>query len=94
MSKPAWSRSRRVVGRKFRSRNPRLRRWLKQPAIPIPRPTIASRVLRVPLNKIRPSALQPRKQFSEESLRELLTRSANKELSSRSLFASAENFLN
>jgi ParB family chromosome partitioning protein len=29
------------------------------------------RVLRVPLNKIRPSALQPRKQFSEESLREL-----------------------
>jgi ParB family chromosome partitioning protein len=29
------------------------------------------RVLRVPLNKVRPSLLQPRKQFSEESLREL-----------------------
>jgi ParB family chromosome partitioning protein len=29
------------------------------------------RVQRVPLTKIRPSALQPRKQFSEESLREL-----------------------
>jgi ParB family transcriptional regulator, chromosome partitioning protein len=29
------------------------------------------RVLRVPLNRIRPSAFQPRKQFSEESLREL-----------------------
>jgi ParB family chromosome partitioning protein len=29
------------------------------------------RVQRVPLNKVRPSALQPRKQFSEESLREL-----------------------
>jgi ParB family chromosome partitioning protein len=29
------------------------------------------RVLRVPLNRIRASALQPRKQFSEESLREL-----------------------
>ena len=28
-------------------------------------------MLRVPLDKIRPSALQPRKQFSEESLREL-----------------------
>jgi ParB family chromosome partitioning protein len=28
-------------------------------------------VQRVPLNRIRPSALQPRKQFSEESLREL-----------------------
>jgi ParB family chromosome partitioning protein len=29
------------------------------------------RVQRVPLDKVRPSALQPRKQFSEESLREL-----------------------
>ena len=29
------------------------------------------RVQKVPLNKIRPSALQPRKQFSDESLREL-----------------------
>jgi len=44
---------------------------------PAPTPTIApapdsrERVQRVPLNRIRPSALQPRKQFSEESLREL-----------------------
>jgi ParB family chromosome partitioning protein len=29
------------------------------------------RVMRVPLNKIRPSALQPRKEFSDEALREL-----------------------
>src|SRR5580698_1023261 len=29
------------------------------------------RVQRVPLDKVRPSALQPRKQFSDESLREL-----------------------
>jgi ParB family chromosome partitioning protein len=41
------------------------------PATPIAAPDNRERVLRVPLNKIRPSALQPRKQFSEESLREL-----------------------
>jgi ParB family chromosome partitioning protein len=46
------------------------------PAPPIQQSAISppdnrERVLRVPLNKIRPSALQPRKQFSEESLREL-----------------------
>jgi ParB family transcriptional regulator, chromosome partitioning protein len=40
-------------------------------AIPIPAPDNRERVQRVPLDKIRPSALQPRKQFSEESLREL-----------------------
>src|SRR5277367_1101209 len=44
---------------------------VQQPAIPIPAPDNRERVLRVPLDKIRPSALQPRKQFSEESLREL-----------------------
>jgi ParB family chromosome partitioning protein len=44
---------------------------------PAPTPTIApapdsrERVQRVSLNRIRPSALQPRKQFPEESLREL-----------------------
>ena len=32
---------------------------------------LRERVQRVPLNKVRPSLLQPRKQFSEESLREL-----------------------
>ncbi|HEX3890048.1 MAG TPA: ParB/RepB/Spo0J family partition protein [Verrucomicrobiae bacterium] len=47
---------------------------IQQPVIPatsIAAPDNRERVLRVPLNKIRPSALQPRKQFSEESLREL-----------------------
>ena len=39
--------------------------------VPAPMPDNRERVLRVPLNKIRPSALQPRKEFSEESLREL-----------------------
>jgi ParB family transcriptional regulator, chromosome partitioning protein len=43
---------------------------------PAPQPAPATldsreRVQRVPLNRIHPSALQPRKQFSEESLREL-----------------------
>jgi ParB family transcriptional regulator, chromosome partitioning protein len=40
-------------------------------ATPAPAPDLRERVQRVPLNKIRPSSLQPRKQFSEESLREL-----------------------
>jgi ParB family chromosome partitioning protein len=46
------------------------------PAVPQPvtaatAPDNRERVLRVPLNRIRPSALQPRKEFSEDSLREL-----------------------
>ncbi|HEV2454423.1 MAG TPA: ParB/RepB/Spo0J family partition protein [Verrucomicrobiae bacterium] len=44
------------------------------PAQPAAAPAVADsreRVQRVPLDKIRPSALQPRKQFSDESLREL-----------------------
>jgi ParB family chromosome partitioning protein len=44
---------------------------VQQPAIPISAPDNHGRVLRVPLDKIRPSALQPRKQFYGESLREL-----------------------
>jgi ParB family transcriptional regulator, chromosome partitioning protein len=40
-------------------------------AEPPPAPDNRERVLRVPLNKIRPTALQPRKQFSDEALREL-----------------------
>ena len=36
-----------------------------------PAPDNRERVLRVPLYKIRPSALQPRKEFSDEALREL-----------------------
>jgi ParB family transcriptional regulator, chromosome partitioning protein len=46
-----------------------------QPAVAIaavpPTPDDRERVLRVPLNRIRPSALQPRKEFSDEALREL-----------------------
>ena len=46
-----------------------------QPAVAAVAPPLApdnrERVLRVPLNRIRPSALQPRKEFSEEALREL-----------------------
>lgn len=42
-----------------------------QPVAPIPAPDNRERVLRVPLDKIRPSALQPRKEFSDEALREL-----------------------
>ena len=41
-----------------------------QPAAPAV-PDAGERVQNVPLTKIRPSALQPRKQFSEESLKEL-----------------------
>jgi ParB family chromosome partitioning protein len=44
---------------------------IQQPATPISAPDNRERVQRIALNKIRPSALQPRKQFSEESLREL-----------------------
>jgi ParB family transcriptional regulator, chromosome partitioning protein len=45
-----------------------------QPAVTIvapPAPDNRERVLRVPLHRVRPSALQPRKEFSEEALREL-----------------------
>ncbi len=42
-----------------------------EPVAPAPAPDNRERVLRVPLNKIRPSALQPRKEFSDEALREL-----------------------
>jgi ParB family transcriptional regulator, chromosome partitioning protein len=44
---------------------------IPQPVVPAPAPDNRERVLRVPLNKIRPSALQPRKEFSDEALREL-----------------------
>jgi ParB family transcriptional regulator, chromosome partitioning protein len=42
-----------------------------QSVAPTPAPDSRERVQRVPLNKIRPCPLQPRKNFSEESLREL-----------------------
>ena len=41
------------------------------PVVAAPAPDHRERVLRVPLNRIRASALQPRKQFSDDSLREL-----------------------
>jgi ParB family transcriptional regulator, chromosome partitioning protein len=57
--------------------NPSLTQPASAPSVPPPVIAVTSapdnreRVQRVALNKIRPSALQPRKQFSEESLREL-----------------------
>ncbi|HEX5399063.1 MAG TPA: ParB/RepB/Spo0J family partition protein [Verrucomicrobiae bacterium] len=44
-----------------------------QPAVPTPAamPNSRERVQRVPLNRIRPCPLQPRKDFSDEALREL-----------------------
>src|SRR5665647_3464751 len=56
--------------------NPPLTQTASAPTIPspvtaAPAPDNRERVLRVPLNRIRPSALQPRKDFSDESLREL-----------------------
>jgi ParB family chromosome partitioning protein len=44
---------------------------LPPPVTAAPAPDNRERVLRVPLNRIRPSALQPRKEFSDEALREL-----------------------
>src|SRR3984885_1562451 len=44
---------------------------IQPPATAAPAPDNRERVLRVPLDKIRATAMQPRKQFSEESLREL-----------------------
>ncbi len=44
---------------------------LQPPPGPLPSSADHERVRRVPLNKIRASAMQPRKEFSEESLREL-----------------------
>src|SRR5258708_21714113 len=44
---------------------------IPQPITPIPAPDNRERVLRVPLAKIRPSALQPRKEFSHKALRAL-----------------------
>ena len=38
---------------------------------PVPAAEVGERVRRVPLDRIRPCALQPRKKFSEEALREL-----------------------
>jgi ParB family chromosome partitioning protein len=40
-------------------------------AAPAPAPDDRERVQRVPLNQVRPSALQPRKEFSDEALKEL-----------------------
>ena len=44
---------------------------ISSPEIAAVAPDNRGRVLRVPLNRIRASALQPRKQFSDDSLREL-----------------------
>ena len=57
--------------RRSRRRHPRRPSNQLATAAPPPAPDNRERVLRVPLNRIRPSALQPRKEFSDEALREL-----------------------
>jgi ParB family chromosome partitioning protein len=44
---------------------------VSQPVVPSPAPDLHERVQRVPLDRIRPCPLQPRKDFSAEALREL-----------------------
>jgi ParB family chromosome partitioning protein len=44
---------------------------VSQPVVPAPAPDLRERVQRVPLDRIRPCPLQPRKDFSAEALREL-----------------------
>jgi ParB family chromosome partitioning protein len=44
---------------------------VSQPVVPAPAPDLHERVQRVPLDRIRPCPLQPRKDFSAEALREL-----------------------
>ncbi|HEY5345908.1 MAG TPA: ParB/RepB/Spo0J family partition protein [Verrucomicrobiae bacterium] len=68
MSKPALGRG---LGALLGG-NPPVTQTPVAPAISaIAPPDNRERVLRVPLNQVRPSALQPRKEFSEEALREL-----------------------
>jgi ParB family chromosome partitioning protein len=73
MSKPALGRGLgALLGGSSALTQPAPAPMIQSPApTPPPAPDNRERVLRVPLNKIRPSTLQPRKQFSEESLREL-----------------------
>ena len=54
-----------------RSRKRRPRPSIHHPPAAAPAPDKRERVQRVPLNRIRPSALQPRKEFSAEALQEL-----------------------
>jgi ParB family chromosome partitioning protein len=50
---------------------PALTAPVSQPAVLSPAPDLHERVQRVPLDRIRPGSLQPRKDFSAEALREL-----------------------
>jgi ParB family chromosome partitioning protein len=67
MSKPALGRG---LGALLGG-NPPLPQTTTAPSIPAAAPDSRERVLRVPLNQVRPSALQPRKEFSDEALKEL-----------------------
>ncbi len=71
MSKPALGRG---LGALLGG-SPALSQTATAPSIPTAAPSSApdnrERVLRVPLQQVRPSALQPRKEFSDEALREL-----------------------
>ncbi|HEY4415438.1 MAG TPA: ParB/RepB/Spo0J family partition protein [Verrucomicrobiae bacterium] len=75
MAKPALGRG---LGALLGGNQP-LKQTTPAPIVPSTNPEISApvpldnhgRVLRVPLNKIRPTAMQPRKEFSDEALREL-----------------------
>jgi ParB family chromosome partitioning protein len=67
MSKPALGRG---LGALLGG-NPSLAPSAVAPAASSPAPDSRDRVQRVPLNRIRPSALQPRKEFAPEALQEL-----------------------
>jgi ParB family chromosome partitioning protein len=67
MSKPALGRG---LGALLGG-NPPAAPTTAKPTISVPAPDNRERVQRVPLNQVRPSALQPRKEFTDEALREL-----------------------
>jgi ParB family chromosome partitioning protein len=67
MAKPALGRG---LGALMGGNSP-LTQTTTAPIIPVAAPDDHERVLRVPLARVRPSALQPRKEFSDEALKEL-----------------------
>jgi ParB family chromosome partitioning protein len=68
MSKPALGRG---LGALLGGQPPAAQTPTATPAPAAPTPDNREHVQRVPLNRVRPSALQPRKEFSDEALREL-----------------------
>ena len=71
MSKPALGRG---LGALLGGQPPSTQTTTAAPApvaAPAPAPDTREHVQRVPLHQVRPSALQPRKEFSDEALKEL-----------------------